>query len=185
MEKRKIKIISSNLSDNINDEILHPNNLLLYSSKNNNTAMLTKDYILDNKIVNYKYIPNNKLNLKIDDKKYMLTPSIILSSESILQLYKIESVDDLIETVNNFIKNNKNFYTINRILNVFIKNNLDDLKKNHGIIYKIIIDLINNYYPEFKNNEKKILEYIKIWFKNKNENDFDFDLFNNIIKNIS
>lgn len=185
MEKRKIKIISSNLSDNNNDEILHPNNLLLYSWNSNNAIALTKDYILDNKIVNSKNISNNKLNLKIDNQKYMLTPSIILSSESILQLYKIETLDDLIETVNNYIENKKNFYTINRILNTFIKNNLDDLKKNNGIIYKIIIDLINNYYPKFKNNEKKILEYIKIWFKNQNENDFNFDLFNNIIKFLS
>jgi hypothetical protein len=185
MEKRKIKIISSNISDNIDDYILHPNNLLLVKKSDDSSFVLTKDYILNNKIKNDKPINNNKFNLKIDDRKYMLFPSVILSSESILQLYKIESVDDMIETVNNFIKNNKNFYTINRILNVFIKNNLDDLKKNHGIIYKIIIDLIDNYYPEFKNNEKKILEYIKIWFKNKNENDFDFDLFNNIIKNIS
>jgi hypothetical protein len=191
MEKRKIKIISSNLTNN-NDEILDPNNLGLIT--NDNTFVLTKNYILNNQLVNTKIIPNNKFNLKTVDskldnhnhnRKYMLYPSVILSSESILQLYEIETIDDLIETVNNYIKNNKNFYTINRILNVFIKNNLDDLKKNNGIINKIIIDLLNNYYPEFKNNEKKIIDYIKLWFKNQNENDFYFDLFNNIIKFLS
>ena len=195
MEKRKIKIISSNLSDNINDKILDPNNLVLIST-DNNTRMLTKNYILNNKLVNTKIITNNNFNLKIVDskldnhnhnRKYMLYPSVILSSESILQLYEIETIDDLIETVNNYIKNNKNFYSINRILNVFIKNNLDDLKKNNGIINKIIIDLFNNYYPEFKikNNEKKIIDYIKLWFKNQNENHFHFNLFNNIIKFLS
>jgi len=185
MEKRKIKIISSNITDNSNDSVLHPNYLSLVTSNNNNTIALTKDYILNNKIKNIKIINDNKFNLKIDDRKYMLYPSVIVSSENILQIYKIESLDYLIETIDNYIKNKNNFYTINRILNVFIKNNLDDLKKNNGIIYKIIIDLINNYYPEFKNNEKKILEYIKIWFKNQNENDFNFDLFNNIIKFLS
>jgi len=188
MEKRKIKIISSNLSDKNNDEILDPNNLGLIT--NDNTFVLTKNYILNNNLANTKIISNNKFNLKTDDRKldnhnhnrkYMLYPSVILSSESILQLYEIETIDDLIKTV----KNNKNFYTINRILNVFIKNNLDDLKKNNGIINKIIIDLFNNYYPEFKNNEKKISDYIKLWFKNQNENDFYFDLFNNIIKFLS
>lgn len=192
MEKRKIKIISSNLTNNNNDEILDPNNLGLIT--NDNTFVLTKNYILNNQLVNTKIISNNKFNLKTGDskldnhnhnRKYMLYPSVILSSESILQLYEIETIDDLIETVNNYIKNNKNFYTINRILNVFIKNNLDDLKKNNGIINKIIIDLFNNYYPEFKNNEKKIIDYIKLWFKNQNENDFYFDLFNNIIKFLS
>lgn len=192
MEKRKIKIISSNLSDKNNDEILDPNNLGLIT--NDNTFVLTKNYILNNNLANTKIISNNKFNLKTDDRKldnhnhnrkYMLYPSVILSSESILQLYEIETIDDLIKTVNNYIKNNKNFYTINRILNVFIKNNLDDLKKNNGIINKIIIDLFNNYYPEFKNNEKKISDYIKLWFKNQNENDFYFDLFNNIIKFLS
>lgn len=192
MDKRKIKIISSNIIENDNTQsILNPNNLDLYKTKDDKSiVMLTKYYIFNRDLKDIKVINDNndtlkknlKKNLKIDNQKYMLTPSVILSSESILQLYEIESIDNLIETITIYIKNNKNFNTINRILNSFIKANLDDLKKNNKIIYTIIIDLINNYYPKFKNNEKKISDYIKTWFTNKHENDFDFDLFNNIKK---
>jgi len=192
MDTRKIKIISSNIIENDNTKtIFNPNSLDFYNTiDNKSTVLLTKYYILNKDLKELKIINNKddtlkkdfKKDLKIDNQKYMLTPSVILSSESILQLYEIETIDALIESITYYIKNKKNFNTINRILNSFIKNNLNDLKKNNKIIYTIIIDLINNYYPEFKDNEKKILEYIKSWFNNKHENDFDFDLFNNIKK---
>jgi hypothetical protein len=187
MEKRKIKIINSNIIKNNNESVLHPNILaLIKNSNNNNNIVLTKDYILNNNLKTTKLL-DNKTNLNIDNRKYMLTPSVILSYESILQLYEITSIDDLVETVNDYIKNDKNFNTVNRILNSFIKNNLDDLKKNNRIIYKIIIDLFNKYYPEFEINEnnENILNFLKLWFKNKNENDFYFNLFDDIKKYLS
>lgn len=187
MDKRKIKILSSNIIDNNQDKYLHPNDLSLLTvpdANTNNIFTLSKYYILNNKIKDTSKPINNvlKSKLNIDNSKYMLTPSVILSSESILQLYKIESIDDLVLTINNFIVDNKNFNTINRILNSFIKANLNDLKKNNKIIYKIIIDLFKNYFPRFeiKNNEIKILEYIKKWFNEKNDNEFNFNLFYDI-----
>jgi hypothetical protein len=186
MDKRKIKILSSNIIDNNEEQYIHPSSLSLvqYTQNNNELFTLTKYYILNNKIENIKKINNNlKSKLNIDDTKYMLTPSVILSSESILQLYKIESIDDLTETINNFITNNKNLNTINRILNSYIKTNLDDLKKNNKIIYKIIIDLFDHYFSNLEiNDNKKILDYIKLWFNNKNNNDFNFDLLFDIKK---
>ncbi len=187
MDKRKIKILSSNIIDNNQDKYLHPNDLSLLTipdANKNNIFTLNKYYILNNKIKDTSKLINNELKSKsnIDNRKYMLTPSVILSSESILQLYKIESIDDLVLIINNFIVDNKNFNTINRILNSFIKAHLNDLKKNNKIIYKIIIDLFKNYFPRFEieNNEIKILEYIKKWFNEKNDNEFNFNLFYDI-----
>ena len=187
MEKRKIKIINSQIFENENNKIIfHPTNGLFIPYKSNDKIVLTKDYILNNNLKNTK-VHDTKNNLNIDNRKYMLFPSVILSSESILQLYEIELIDNLIEIVDDYIKYNKNFNTINRIVNSFIKTNLDDLKKNNKVIYKIIISLFNKYYSEFnvKEDDEKILNFYKSWFKNKNENDFDFNLFNDIKKYLS
>lgn len=183
MNIRKIKNIGPPI---YNDEMgIHPNTLHL--TKNiGDVSCPTKYYYEDNILKRAKKSLCKNIN-KQQEQKFFLTPSLILSSNELLNIYNINSIDDL----NNFIKINinkkTNFKTINRILNTWIKNNFDDLKNHNDFLKDIYLNLFNEYYISLLDNKniKKILKFIKSWILKKTDDDFNFNLGEDLINFLS
>ena len=107
----------------------------------------------------------------------MLTPNIVIDNKTILSIYKIDNIQDLSEWVDNNL-NNKPFSNINRILNIWIKININDLKLFNNALVIIIKKIMLNYDKNIK--EKKIdnelKDYIDYWVKKIDDNLFEFNL---------
>jgi len=110
----------------------------------------------------------------------MLTPSLLLPSSELLKIYEVKDIND-------FIKSNledNNFSFINRILNCWIRENFNDLKKNNNILINIYYQIFNNIIDK-KIFEKECKIFLNKWFKNKNIDTFFMDLGNDLEKYLS
>jgi hypothetical protein len=158
-------------------------------------------------IKNNIYAPTMKLKrtllTKKDETESFLSP-IKLNSNDILKLYNINSVEKLYEWFKENINKYSNHFTINRVLNCWIKNNYDILKNHHDILNKIYGELILRFPPQglakseifqdiYYENEKDIYmdtylnkyldnyNFINKWFNKHNGNEFDLNLYDDYI----
>jgi beta-galactosidase/beta-glucuronidase len=99
----------------------------------------------------------------------MALPYLSMNTDQILNMYKIDSIDSLI----NWIDYTKDFNTINRILNVWIRKNFDELKENNKILLNIYKNIAKKYKKETNNINE---ENIKNWFRNNKSDQFKLDL---------
>jgi hypothetical protein len=164
---------------------LHPVSSIWVNNTLTNPLCLTK-FNMDKKnklnIVNeYKCVSNVN-----NYKKYLYVPPIGFSSSDILNIYSINSIDELDKWFNDSISE-KNIATINRILNAWIKVNFSILKSHNNFLEKIYIKIINEFfnYSYFKKiNEldfnKEIKNYIDYWTNKHNENEFDLNLLDDL-----
>lgn len=177
-DNRKIKKFSLKVEKD--EQVLNPLTLNLYINDKDKDIYITK-YFFD-KDKNLEFKTNDKIINSYDEKKFMLTPSLLISSSELLKIYEIEDIG-------NFIKanlENNNFSFINRILNCWIRENFNDLKKNNQILINIYYQIFNNII----NIDKKIFEneckvFLNKWFKNKNIDSFFMDLGNDLEKYLS
>lgn len=164
---------------------LHPVTTNIIDTRNfMNPICLTKMYISNNKLNTYNnYVCNGENKYK----DYIKLPPIYLDSHDLLQIYSINDIDSL----NAWIETNYytyNILTINRVLNCWIQNNIDIIKINNNLLYKIYFDLINKYINpnNFKkiDLDKEIRDYINYWIEKYNKDDKK-DLFNDILNYIN
>jgi hypothetical protein len=146
-------------------------------------SCLTKLDLDNNK--NLTYYNNYKCVSNVNDyKKYLYTPPIGISSNSLLKIYDIDSIDDLNILYNTYSDGTINYITFNRVLNCWIKNNIDVLKNNNfleKIYYKLLSTFINQKIISKINLEKEIKEYINRILIDKTYNMFNFDLLDDMI----
>jgi hypothetical protein len=110
-------------------------------------------------------------------KKYMTTPSVIISYNSLLDIYDIKIIDDLLTFIKNSIKENKNYYFINRILNTWIRANFNDLRKSNKILITIYNTLFDAFFKNLTNYLNKDTEnFIIYWFDKNNIENFNLNL---------
>lgn len=183
MNIRKIKNIGQPIHK---DEILlHPNSLL-FQKGINELSCPTKYYYEDNILKMDKKSLCKNIN-KYQEQKFFLNPSLILSSSELLNIYNINSYEDLYNFIKININKKTNFKTINRILNTWIKINLDDLKIHNNFLENIYLNLFDKYYITLidSKNIKNILKFIKSWILKKTDDDFDFNLGEDLINFLS
>jgi hypothetical protein len=152
---------------------------IIKSQTNKNTSFPLK---------NYKYTIANNENAAI---ALPFQPIGILSSD-ILQIYKINSIDNLLEYIDTNIKL-ENILTINRILNCWIYSNYSILKQHNDILEKIYKKMIYAYIKYFNidiewiiekkniNINKEIKEYIDYWINKNNNTQFSLNLLTDFI----
>ena len=116
-------------------------------------------------------------------QKYMSLPYLNLNYEIILNFYNIGNIDDFNNLIDLKINNNIPPKNIIRIVNMWIKTSLSDLKKYNDYIYSLF-NKINNKYYKIKHDSDNVKKYIDKWLNNKNVNDFEFNLFNDIFNYI-
>ena len=156
-------------------EIFHPISLHQINNTSKSDMCLTKFKINDkdpNKISEFKY--NYKCVYNLDNyNKYMYIPPIGISYTDILTLYNISDIDSLIEWMT--FNDDKNNYTIKRVVNCWIKHNLSLIKKHNKILNKINNTLFNKYELEKIDSDK----FIKSWL-GKNDNIFYLNYVNDL-----
>jgi len=160
------------------EQILNPLTLNLYINDKDEDIYITKYFFDKNKNLEFK--TNDKINNSYDEKKFMLTPSLLLPSSELLKIYEVKDIND-------FIKSNledNNFSFINRILNCWIRENFNDLKKNNNILINIYYQIFNNIIDK-KLFEKECKLFLNKWFKNKNIDTFFMNLGNDFEKYLS
>ena len=180
--KKNLKNIGNKIKK---DEFyIHPNTLNIIKNNEKNDICPTKYYIYNNNKLNTTTKINCKQKNNNEISKFMLYPSTIINYNEILNIYDIVSFDDLFNNIKNLIQDNKTFETINRILNCWIKNNFDDLKKKNNILINIYLYIFNKYYPKINIKELYLTNEINKWFNSQKKYDFNINLGDEIIKNL-
>jgi hypothetical protein len=175
-------------------------NIYKIKSKNNITHPLTLSTIINNTnkpkyIVPFNIDNNNNILLTSDvqtnltlNNNNMLIPSTILDTNVLLKINNINTINDIIDYVNNNINTNQ-YDSINRVLNCWIRQNFDQLKKNNNILSDIYFKIFSIFFPENIPNEtifvKKSQSFFKIWFQKKKYNSFNINLGNDLKKFLS
>jgi hypothetical protein len=179
-----------------NKSALHPISLVWFDNNKSkdeetpviNPMCLTKFNIDNEKKLNFK--SNYKCKTDVDNyKKFLFIPPIGLTSDSLLQIYNIESIDSL----QSWVKDNLDsltYFTINRIINCWIRTNFDTLRMYNNFLEKIYILLINkfkigNIYEKIQSGKidinKEIKDFIDYWIGKKEISEFNFDLYGDLI----
>jgi hypothetical protein len=168
---RKIKCFGNSVETN--EFYLHPITLALSRNDSNKRVCPSELHYKDGKPYYATPTDENKLS-NMDIQRFMALPYLNLNLGQMLQIYGIINVDDIVSWTNNMLENNKPYSYIKRIINIWIRYNIDDLKKNNKIIYSLIKKITKHYKINFKENME---DKIDKWIQNKDLNDFDFDIF--------
>jgi hypothetical protein len=113
----------------------------------------------------------------------MYIPPVTINSETLLNLYNMNNIDDIINYIDNNIDNNK-LRQIIRLLKCWIRINLNNLQLYIHIIENIYIKILCKYFNIKKDLdlENNIKDYIKYWIKKNNNNTvFNLDLFYDLV----
>jgi hypothetical protein len=147
------------------DKSIHPMSMNFIENDTKNNICLTKFKINNKNITDLKYNYNCVYNLD-NYNKIMYIPPIGINYTDLLTLYNIDfdNIDDLIRWVNN---NNKNIFTVSRVINSWIKHNFNLIKKHTKSLVKIINILYDS--TKLKNVDEDL--FVKEWIK-KNNNIF-------------
>jgi hypothetical protein len=187
--KKDINLIYSRTNEIINlkskSELLHPITCKWLNNISNNDMCITK-YKYERKSDDNNYYSNYKCDSNIDNySKYLYVPPIGITSDILLKIYEIQSIDSLIEWIDNNL-DSEYIKTINRIINCWIVNNIEILKEHYFIlenIYKKIIlkigspELIEKIDNKIFNLNKETKYFIEYWI-NKFDNYYKPDLLN-------
>ena len=164
----KVKCIGNSIDNN--EVYLHPITLELVLNKGPKKICPTELHYVNGKA--YTTAPIDVNLSDRDIQTYMSIPYLNLSMEQMLSIYKIESIDTMIKWLDNNM--DKPFSTINRVLNVWIRFNFDELVENN----RVLISIYNKINKKYKLNidENKMEDKIKKWFKNNKSDTFHLDL---------
>ena len=171
------------------------NHLIIPQTHNFNKKPTTK--IIYNKVL---------VKQQQNDISYLYKTPHTISSYNVLELYGIDSIDSLLKYIKDTINNNAIIYydsfrmkeynsnsnnedeipfdTLTGIFNSWIYENFSILKNHNTILNEPSYILLSLTIPDnFMNEEslkKNIKDYIKYWFDEKNSDEFNFDLINDM-----
>lgn len=169
----------------LKNSIINPLNGTIINNSNNTICLNKLNYNNTNNKFNYYNL--NKCNNNDEFiKKYIYIPPINITSETLLNIYNLNNIEDIINFIDDNLKNkNVNYYKINRIFKCWIRVNFNNLNIYLIYIEKICIKMIYSFFKiedEDININKDISDYIKYWIKKNNDiNIFSLDLFMDII----
>ena len=180
---------------NPDNQTLHPISSQWINTKNLvNPICLTKFQILNNEtqIIN-TYKCKNGTN---DYKSFLFLPPIGLTSNDIIKIYDLESIDRLYNWIKEHLDvktslgtGNINYFTIVRVVNCWIRINFETLKNYNNFLVKIVSKLFKfNFGDEFNISEidKEIRDYVDYWMNKNSGTEFKLnlieDFYNYLIK---
>jgi hypothetical protein len=167
-----------------NQSTIHPVTLEIgtnYTKKN----ICPSNIYFDNKDNSHYFKETNDKDVfnREELKMIMALPYLNFDLNRMLFLYNVQTTNDIIKFVQKSIDENKSFTYINRILNIWCKVNYNLLKKNNKILVDIYDKILIKYFE--KKTKIEILEnFIKKWFQNIKENDFYFNLGEDLLINL-
>ena len=180
---------------NPKEGIMHPTTLDGKLNTHQDKSIAITNYYIDNneKIRNTKEekLLSEKEIKERDYSKYkeaIKISNLTFDSESLIGIYLEDttSPSELNDYINKSIDEVINLNTINRVINLWLWNNIKILKSHNNFLETIYYDLITKYNKDLINDnlKKNIKQYVDYWTEHKTENDFDFDLYNDLINHL-
>lgn len=185
-DKRKIKIFGDIIEKG--ETGILP--FSLQSIKSDKSNIYATQFFINNPhnmMLDYAF-PNNKQLVKSNRNKseIMEIPDLSLPLTDILNIYGINTYEELLKLIEKLLFNNDSEYTIFRLVNIFtrvyydeLKNNfsINSLKKNNSLIkiFKIIFNNEATNHTElsvFKIDDNKLSSFLKQWFEKNDKDSF-------------
>jgi hypothetical protein len=168
-EKRKIKVLGNPI--NKNNSSLHPNSLTL-SYNNEEYDIVPSQFYINGKNSMEMVFKHTNQNISRNVSKNMETPDLSIPLTDILNIYEIDTYDELIQEIKKLISDNKPEDTIFRIINIYTRVFFDNLKKNNSSLIKIFKII----FEDNKFNESKTKKFLNVWFENNKSDNFNFNI---------
>ena len=178
---RKIKIFGDII--NRNDNFLLPNSLLKGTLYDDNIQYPTQ-FFINNSNLKENENANNKQLIKSNRtySQLMEIPDLSLPLTDILNIYDIDTYDELIDLIKKLLFNNTSEYTIFRLVNTYTRIYYDDLKKTNNSLIKMFKLIFNNEatshseISNYKINDDKLSSFINKWFRKNNKDNFNLNI---------
>ena len=160
---------------------IHPISLNIVDTRGFiNPICLTKMNISDNKLSTYSnYICKGENKYK----EYIQLPPIGFGTSELLQIYNINNIDNLKYWIESNIEE-YNIFTLKRVLNCWINNNIDVLKIHNNFLEDICKLLLEKYMDLYNikniDIDKEVKYYIDYWIEKYDINSFEIDLLDNL-----
>lgn len=182
---RKIKIFGDII--NRNDNFLLPNSLLKGTLTDDNIQYPTQ-FFINNSNLKENENANNKQLIKSNRtySQLMEIPDLSLPLTDILNIYDIDTYDELIDLIKKLLFNNTSEYTIFRLVNTYTRIYYDDLKKTNNSLIKMFKLIFNNEatshseISNYKINDDKLSSFINKWFRKNNKDNFNLNICEDI-----
>jgi hypothetical protein len=178
---RKIKIFGDII--NRNENFLLPNSLLEGTLIDDNIQYPTQ-FFISNLNLKENENANNKQLIKSNRtySQLMEIPDLSLPLTDILNIYDIDTYDELIDLIKKLLFNNTSEYTIFRLVNTYTRIYYDDLKKTNNSLIKMFKLIFNNdatshsEISNYKINDDKLSSFINKWFRKNNKDNFNLNI---------
>ena len=182
-DKRKIKIFGD-IIEKGKFGIL-PTTLLRFKNDNLNIYP-TQFFINDQHPKLLDVVPaDDKQLVKSNRSKFQIMeiPDLSLPLTDILNIYNIDTYEELLKLIEKLLFDNESEYTIFRLVNIFTRVYYDELKNslkknNNNSLIKILKIIFNNEATNhtelsvFKIDDNKLSSFLKNWFEKNNKDSF-------------
>ena len=178
-DNKKIKIFGD-IIEKKNSGLLF-NSLIISDELKSDNIYPTQFFINNNKssILDYEYTNNIKLVKSNRTKSQLMeTPDLSLPLTDVLNIYDVDTYDELIELIKKILFDNGSIYTIFRLVNTYTRIYYNDLKKINNSLIKIFKLIFNKEatnhieISKYKINEDKLSVFLNKWFQKNDENKF-------------
>jgi hypothetical protein len=172
-DKRIIKQIS-NIPLNTGESGLHPLTLEFGRNETKNTMIVTQFYLNEKKELQLN-IPESTKNIvkSRNDRDNMQFPDLSLPLTDYLNIYDIDSYDELIASLKKMVDKDIPESTIFRLVNIYVRIEFNELKKINNSLVKIFKIIFKN---KKVNNEAFVNKFLKNWFDKNNKDSFKLNI---------
>ena len=178
---RKIKIFGDIIKSN--KSLLLPNSLLQSKIIDNTSEYPTQFFIKNSNLKESLNIENKQL-IK-SSRTYSQSMEILdlsLPLTDILNIYDIDTYDELIDLIKKLLFDDTSEYTIYRLVNIYTRIYYDDLKKTNNSLIKIFKLIFNSdatnhsQISNYKIDDNKLSSFINKWFRKNNKDNFNLNI---------
>ena len=180
-DDRKIKISGDVIKSN--KSLLLPNSLR-QSNITDDIIKYPTQFFIKNLNLKETMDINNKQLIKSNRTYSQLIeiPDLSLPLTDILNIYDIDTYDELIELIKKLLFNDTSEYTIYRLVNIYTRIYYDDLKKTNNSLIKIFKLIFNSeatnhsQISNYKIDDNKLSSFINKWFRKNNKDNFNLNI---------
>ena len=172
---RKIKVIGDIVKEN--NSLLSPNTLDLGRNKLKESIYPTQFFIENGQLRSDLESKNKEILItKKPASQYMETPDLSIPLSDVLNIYDVNTYDELIQLIKKLNIEEKNKFIIYRLVNTYTRLLFNELKKSNNSLIKIFKIIFDNN----KINEDKLSLFLKKWFEKNKDDDFDLNICNDV-----
>ena len=187
---RKIKIFGDVIEK---DKVgFLPNNLILNRNTENYNLYPTQFFLNNSNFSSSEFVNNKQLvKSKRTTSELMEIPDLSIPLTDVLNIYDVDTYEELIELIKKLLFNNKSEFTIFRLVNTYVRIYYDDLKKTNNTLIKIFKIIFNNEatnhteLSNYKVNEEKLSIFLKKWFEKNDKDSFNLNICEDVKKFLS